>query len=118
APSAAHLPVEPSKQIDERVLDDVVKRRQGNLNPYQFSSASFDVTILTPVVIRGARQRTTARGFQSATQIVVTDFGEWADYFEDAPPVVVVRVTPKMAEGFWTTVGRAAASTQGVAIPP
>src|SRR5436190_7392318 len=56
APSAAHLPVEPSKQIDERVLDDVVKRRQGNLNPYQFSSASFDVTILTPVVIRGARQ--------------------------------------------------------------
>jgi hypothetical protein len=27
-------------------------------------------------------------------------------------------VTPKLVEGFWTTVGRAAARTQGVAIPP
>jgi len=117
-PSAARLPVEPERPFDERVLDEIVKRRQGNLNPYQFSSASFDVAFLTPVVIRGAQQRTSSRGFQSATQIVVTDFGSWADYFEDLPRVVVVRVTPKMAEGFWTTVGRAAASTQGVAIPP
>ena len=30
----------------------------------------------------------------------------------------MVRVTPKLAEGFWTTVARGAAYTQGVALPP
>jgi hypothetical protein len=36
----------------------------------------------------------------------------------DVPPVLLIRVTPKMVERFWTTVGRAAARTQGVALPP
>ncbi len=47
----------------------------------------------------------------------LTDFGDWSDYFADVPPVLVVRVTPKMAESFWTTVARGAAYTQGVAVP-
>ena len=34
------------------------------------------------------------------------------------PPVLLIRVTPKLVEGFWTKVGRAAASTQGVVLPP
>ena len=46
------------------------------------------------------------------------DFSNWSDYVADYPPVLLVRVTPKLAEGFWTTVGRMAASTQGVALPP
>jgi hypothetical protein len=46
------------------------------------------------------------------------DFGNWSNYVEDFPPVLLVRVTPKMVEGFWTTVARGAARTQGVAIPP
>ena len=50
-------------------------------------------------------------------QIAATDFGDWSDYFADAPPVLVVRVTPKLAESFWTTVARGAAYTQGVAVP-
>jgi hypothetical protein len=32
--------------------------------------------------------------------------------------VLLVRVTPKLVEGFWTKVARGAAQTQGVAIPP
>jgi len=118
-PSAARLPVEPERTIDPNVLDEVVKRRQGNLNPYQMVSSSFDVMILTPVVIRGAQQRDATRGrIQQGSQIIATDFAEWSDYFDDVPPVLVVRVTPKMAEGLWTSIGRAAAYTQGVAIPP
>jgi hypothetical protein len=31
--------------------------------------------------------------------------------------VVLIRVTPKFGENFWTTVARGAAQTQGVAIP-
>ena len=47
----------------------------------------------------------------------VADFGEWSDYFADAPPVLAVRVTPKMAESLWTTLARGAAYTQGMALP-
>jgi hypothetical protein len=32
--------------------------------------------------------------------------------------VLLVRVTPKMVESFWTTVARGAARTQGMALPP
>ena len=46
------------------------------------------------------------------------DFAGWSEYVADFPPVVLVRVSPKMVEGFWTTVARGAARTQGMAIPP
>ena len=46
------------------------------------------------------------------------DFSNWSAYVMDFPPVLLVRVTPKMVEGFWTKVARGAASTQGVSIPP
>jgi hypothetical protein len=46
------------------------------------------------------------------------DFSNWSDYVADVPPVLLVRVTPKLVEGFWTTVARGAAQTQGVAVPP
>jgi hypothetical protein len=32
--------------------------------------------------------------------------------------VLLIRVTPKLVEGFWTTVARGAARTQGVSVPP
>jgi hypothetical protein len=32
--------------------------------------------------------------------------------------VLLVRVTPKLVEGFWTKVARGAAQTQGVSLPP
>jgi hypothetical protein len=46
------------------------------------------------------------------------DFGNWTDYVDAVPPVLFVRATPKLKENFWTTVGRVAASTQGVSLPP
>jgi hypothetical protein len=45
------------------------------------------------------------------------EFSNWSEYVEDTPPVLLVRVTPKMVESFWTKFGRAAASTQGVNLP-
>ena len=45
------------------------------------------------------------------------DFGNWSEYVADFPPVLLVRVTPKLVEGFWTTVARGAAQTQGVSLP-
>ena len=48
----------------------------------------------------------------------LTEFGAWSDYFADPPPVVIVRVTPKLVEGFWKRLAREAARTQGAELPP
>jgi hypothetical protein len=51
------------------------------------------------------------------TERALTDFSNWSQYVSEFPPVLLVRVTPKLVEGFWTKVARGAAQTQGVAIP-
>ena len=126
-PVATLLPVEPLRPFPVDALDAAVQRHQGNLSPYQMSSSGFDIAFLTPVLVYGAQHNThqattraSTRGpeLQQGRQVAPTDFGGWSDYFADVPPVLVVRVTPKLAESFWTTVARGAAYTQGVALPP
>jgi hypothetical protein len=94
------------------------------------SSADFDIAFVTPVLIYGEEfqaepisRRERGRGARPnvAQPIVVRttmDFGNWSPYVSDFPPVLLVRVTPKMVEGFWTKVARGAAQTQGMALPP
>ena len=87
------------------------------------SASDFDIAFLTPVLVYAAQhntQQANRRGLalQQGKQVAATDFGDWSDYFADVPPVLVVRVTPKLAESFWTTVARGAAYTQGVDLPP
>ena len=129
-PVATLLPVEPLQPFPADALDAAVQRREGSLSSYQMSSSDFDITFLTPVMVYGAQRNTqqantrarsgSTRGpeVQQGRQVALTDFGDWSDYFADVPPVLVVRVTPKLAESFWTTVARGAAYTQGVALPP
>jgi S1-C subfamily serine protease len=112
-PDGMHLPVEPARPFPENLLKDAAQRRVGNLSPYQMSSSDFDIAFITPVLAYGAQNRTDqTRGRAFA------DFGNWSEYVADVPPVLLVRVTPKQVEGFWTTVARGAARTQGVALPP
>jgi S1-C subfamily serine protease len=131
APSGAHLPVEPAVTIPVDSLKDTASRRAGSLSPYQVSSASFDVGFITPVMIYGAQNQAqqTGRPTRGAGASLpgpaagstllwsVMDFANWSEYVEAFPPVLLVRVSPKQVERFWTTVARGAAQTQGVAIP-
>ena len=120
-PVATHLPVEPSLSLPADGLAAAAQRRIGNLSSYQMSSSDFDVAFLTPVMVYNAQhntQQATTRAAAGSRRGPDTDFGDWSDYFADVPPVLVVRVTPKMAESFWTTIARGAAYTQGVALPP
>jgi hypothetical protein len=105
-PAGKLLPVEPTQPFPPGALEEAAKRRVGNLSPYKVSSLDFDIAFITPVQLKGTRQGDPMR-----------EFSNWAEYVEDMPPVLLVRVTPKMVESFWTKVGRAAASTQGVALP-
>jgi S1-C subfamily serine protease len=106
APSGGRLPVEPSEPAPVGAFTDAVKRRAGSLKPYQIAAADFDVAFITPILNFAAQSQPTQ------------NFSNWSDYVAEIPPVLFVRVTPKMAESVWAKVARGAAYTQGMALPP
>ncbi len=129
-PGGTHLPIEPDWPVPEEAFKDAAMHRAGSLNPYQIASSGFDVAFVTPVMIFGSqyqadqmnrRARGQGPGTVTAGPMLLTrrllDFGAWSDYLDGPLPVLLVRVTPKMVENFWTTVARGAALTQGAAIP-
>ena len=130
APNATLLPVEPERPFPLDAIKDEVRHFTGGLNPYQFSSSGFDITFITPVLIHGgqnysaqanrrdggAAPRTPDR--EQTVMRPLLDFSNWSDYVADVPPVLLVRVTPRLVEGFWMKVARGAAQTQGVSMPP
>ena len=105
APSETHLPVEPTEPAPIAAFTDAVKRRAGSLNPYQMAASEFDVAFITPVLNFAAQSQPNQ------------NFSNWSDYVADIPPVLFVRVTPKMVESFWAKMARGAAYTQGMALP-
>ena len=124
-PAATPLPVEPATPYPAKTLEDMVSTRAGNLKPYQVSSADFDIAFLTPcavydgpAAIDGVESGNADVDAASLMARLVTDFSNWSEYVADLPPVLMIRVTPKLVEGFWTKIARGAAYTQGVALPP
>jgi S1-C subfamily serine protease len=105
APSAAHLPGEPAEPAPVDAFQDAVKRRAGSLLPYQMGASEFDVAFITPIL-----------NFASQSQ-PNQNFSNWSDYVADIPPVLFIRVTPKMTESFLAKMARGAAYTQGMALP-
>jgi S1-C subfamily serine protease len=129
APPATHLPVEPPRSSPAVALDEVVRRRAGSLSPAQISSADFDISFLTPVQVYAARHRSEGGArdrYADAGRLDVAaerarmllEFGAWSEYVAAFPNLLLVRVTPRLVEGFWTMVARGAASTQGMSLPP
>jgi len=129
APTARELPVEPARPFPVDVLRAAAKAGATTITSYQIASSAFDVTFITPVLTYAAQYgsktpaRTTSRDTRKPEperDLVrpLLDFSNWSDYVSDSPPVVLIRVTPRMVEGFWTMMARGAARTQGVSIPP
>jgi S1-C subfamily serine protease len=105
APSAAHLPVEPTEPAPVETFKEAIKRRAGNLKPYPIAASDFDIGFITPVLNYAAQSQPNQT------------FSNWSDYVADIPPVLFVRVTPKMTESFLAKMARGAAMTQGMAVP-
>ena len=131
APAGTRLPVEPAQPESTDALGTAAGRLAGNLRPYTLAAATdFDVAFITPVLTYAARNppkpdgarepgvRPRLQNTESAAVRSLTDFGTWNQYVFEFPPVLLVRVTPRLVEGFWTKVARAAAQTQGLALPP
>jgi hypothetical protein len=129
-PPATHLPIEPEQPFPVDALKDAVQRRAGSLLPYQISSSEFDISLITPVLVYGAQyqleqasERERARRTRTSEPDPpfvrpLLEFSNWSEYVRNVPPVLLVRATPKLVEGFWTKVARGAAQTQGVSLPP
>jgi S1-C subfamily serine protease len=124
-PEPTRLPVEPSRPYPADTLEGSTRSSAGNTTPPVVSSADFDVAFITPAAVSRARQRSDWTGGRSGRSPEaearigrLTEFGAWADYFAGVPAVLIVRVTPKMVEGFWKRLAREAARTQGAELPP
>ena len=125
-PAATSLPLDPVRPYPASALQDAPKGTAPNPAVPVMSSSDFDVAFITPPMVHRARQRIgwtggvqTARSPEAEARLGrVTEFGAWSDYFSSLPPVLVVRATPKMVEGFWKRLGREAARTQGTVLPP
>jgi S1-C subfamily serine protease len=127
-PVGTHLPMEPERPFPVEALAKAAQGRAGSLKPYQVSSSDFDIAFITPVLVYGAEHQADQvkgrdRGAERTPEAEagvrpLMDFGNWSEYVADYPPVLLIRATPRLVEGFWTTVARGAAATQGVALPP
>lgn len=123
APAPTPLPVDPARPYPADALG-LSAQGTGPSAPLVASSTDFDIALLTPPMIARARQRSDRTGGRDgrtpeaeARLGRLTDFGAWSDYFANFPPVLVVRVTPKLVEGFWKRLAREAARTQGAVLP-
>jgi len=129
APSATLLPVEPAREFPDTALKEAAERRKGNLAPYRVPAADFDVGLITPVLVYSARHqgerapgrdRGDAVRDQYAIQAArraLEDFANWWDYVRSDRPLLMIRAAPKQVEGFWKSVLRGAAQTQGLSLP-
>lgn len=126
APSLVARPVESVRPFPPAALRAAYDRHGTNLRPYRTSASSFDLAFITPLMVFAARQpnpRTSSEDLRTDDPDRLrlpawSDFANWSEYVSTVPPVLLVRITPKLEEGFWTTVARGAAMTQGVALPP
>jgi hypothetical protein len=121
-PAATRLPVEPTRTLPAAPpTASAAAARAFSFAPYQLSSADFDILFVTPTLIAagGARRGWTGGRADGPDYVrLTTEFEHWSDYVAAAPPMLFVRVSPRMAESFWMKVARGAASTQGAQIPP
>ncbi len=130
-PPDAKLPIEPDWSLPLDAFKNAADHRAGSLSPYQASTATFDISFITPIMTYGAQyqseqmSRKTRKGRDNRTIELepllvrpVMDFANWTEYVEEFPPVLLVRIAPKQVEGLLQKVARGAAYTQGVGLPP
>jgi hypothetical protein len=125
-PAGVMLPVESERPFPSDALAKAGPRSVDR-NPYRASSSSYDITFITPMLLAASRQQPPANqrsrsggrpDVDPRTIDPLDDFSNWSAYVAEVPPVLMIRVTPKLAEGFWTRIARGAAQTQGVSLPP
>lgn len=125
APKGILLPVEPLRPFPMDALKEAVQGRKFKAGDYQLRAADFDVSFITPMLTYGVEYQAQQASLQErakrnkkagAVQNSIRpfdDFKNWAEYVGDFQPVLMIRATPKLVEGFWSALGRGVAESQG-----
>lgn len=116
-PDPTPLPMEPERPYRPDALEAAAAKNAPDVAAYRLTSSSYDITFITPPLLHAARSRPQSRR-EPRTIDPLDDFSNWSAYVARMPPVLMVRVTPRLVEGFWMKVARGAARTQGVSVPP
>lgn len=103
-PADARLPVESSRPTSGVVQTTASKTKPQLIT---LTSDAFDITLLTPAHVR-----------EASTSNPRADMANWSEYVRDAPPMILIKVSPQFEESLWKTIARGAASTQGMNLPP
>jgi S1-C subfamily serine protease len=115
APTATQLPVEPANAGLADAATVPAKASTSNVTLYRVATDNFTIEFITPNRLMAARDKPPSAPPGQLDPL--SEFSNWTEYVDGLPPVLLVRVTPKFAEGFWTKIGRGVAMTQGVSIP-
>jgi S1-C subfamily serine protease len=127
-PLASLLPVEPQEPFPIEMLKELVSGRF-DFEGYGFDDSDFEYTFMTPVVRHAAavagkqivaeerRKRTRKQQVPDRFNPLEGFYG-WGEALGLYTAVVDVRIRPKLAEGFWSALGRGMAATQGVWVAP
>jgi hypothetical protein len=112
---ARRLPLESPRVLPLPEMRAVAAERVFNLAPYSSSSSEFDILFVTPVLLAKGKMQQGRTGAANARSVLrpVTEFGDWSEYVDEAPPVFFIRATPKRVESVWFKALRVAAYTQG-----
>jgi hypothetical protein len=75
--------------------------------PPTIAASNFDIRLMTPDQLR-----------EYGNSNPMADVANWNDYVRDAPPMLLIRISPQFEESLWKMIARGAAATQGMALPP
>ena len=102
-PKAIRLPIETAAPA----TPPLAKTAQKFTAPTIVKASNFDIALMT-----------SAQAREPGSSDPRWDLEHWTDYVRYAPTLLLVRVSPQFEEGVWKMLGRVAASTQGVNLPP
>jgi hypothetical protein len=100
-----------------------------NAKPYSFVMGDYDVAIVTPILryrylasevkaseAKAKRNRNQAEALETFKPL--DDLKGWEQYVGEYEPIILLQVSPKLKEGFWSAFGRGMSASQGYAPGP
>jgi hypothetical protein len=96
-PSAARLPVESLRPFPMSPAGPRRTLSAGSTANYRAETSDFEITFITPPMLEAAEARSDRTGGDFVMRLLA-DFGNWSHYVDTIPPVLLVRVTPKLPQ--------------------
>jgi S1-C subfamily serine protease len=125
-PLAKLLAVDPIDTFPIEAIKEVANAKKFDASRYLLGMGDFTVTFLTPTLkyrmeTEAEREAAKTHGKRSQKEGAVQgtfrpfeDIRGWREYVGDYKPILIIRATPALVEGFWSAVGRGVAANYGV----